>query len=540
MEIIWLLIKASRRNIIVAILVGLSSGACSARLIALINSALLEDSPRRLLMPFIALAILIGGSSSLSAFLLVDLAQDSVYRLRLQLSRRILSAPLQQLEQLGPSQLMATLTKDVQAISDTVFSIPFLCVDIAVLAGCLIYLSTLSGWAFLLIVTFLITAVILVQLLANYAYHYLSLARKAVDQLFQHFRGITDGTKELKLHAIRRELFFEKDLTLSAATSRDYTKTALKLAAIANNSGQFLFFILIGLLLFWAPQTIPNIQPVLPAYILTMTFVLGPIESIIQRIPNLANANVSIRKVNAMGLQLSERAEFPTTVITPVNHWKTLSLQNVIHTYTTESSEQPFTLGPIDLTVQSGELVFIVGGNGSGKSTLAKIITALYSPESGELRLDEQPITENNREQYRQLFSAVFSDFYLFDRLVSTEMLSLDQQAKSYLTALQLDGKVSVKDGQLSTTALSQGQRKRIALLAAYLEDRPIYLFDEWAADQDPMFREIFYTQLLPQLIQRGKTIFAISHDDHYFHLADRIIKLNYGQIESDSAPQPK
>lgn len=166
---------------------------------------------------------------------------------------------------------------------------------------------------------------------------------------------------------------------------------------------------------------------------------------------------------------------------------------------------------------------------------MAKLITGLYVPESGEIRLDAEPIVDTNREWYRQLFSTVFSDYYLFERLISEEFSTLDEQARAYLHKLELEQKVSVQDGQLSTTGLSQGQRKRLALLSAYLENRSIYLFDEWAADQDPIFREIFYTQLLAELKQRGKTILVISHDDHFFHLADRIIKLDYGHIESDA-----
>ncbi len=235
-----------------------------------------------------------------------------------------------------------------------------------------------------------------------------------------------------------------------------------------------------------------------------------------------------------MGLSLAEGAEINSVRQSTADRWKSLELKEVVHTYHSQETDSHFSVGPIDLTLKAGELVFIVGGNGSGKSTLAKLITGLYIPDLGELRLDGEPIVESNREWYRQLFSAVFSDFYLFERLVSTEALTLDSQAQTYLEKLQLEKKVSVQDGQLSTTALSQGQRKRLALLAAYLEDRPIYLFDEWAADQDPMFREIFYTQILAELKQRGKTVIVISHDDHYFHLADRLIKLDYGRIESD------
>jgi putative pyoverdin transport system ATP-binding/permease protein len=211
--------------------------------------------------------------------------------------------------------------------------------------------------------------------------------------------------------------------------------------------------------------------------------------------------------------------------------FKQIEIHQATHSYQHAEEDTTFTLGPIDLTLHPGELVFIVGGNGSGKSTLAKLLTGLYVPDSGEIRLDGAVIDDLNRELYRQLFSTVFADFYLFDRLLGLQLADVDTQAQTYLEQLQLTHKVSVQNGKLSTTALSQGQRKRLALLTAYLEDRPIYLFDEWAADQDPFFREIFYQQLLPELKQRGKAVLVISHDDRYFHLADRVLKLDYGKI---------
>ena len=533
MDIIFLLIRASWFKVGMAIASGLISGGCSAGLIALINWAIARNFPRSLIVPFAALVLLALISSSLSQFLLIDLSQNSVYQLRMQLAGRILSAPLQQLESLGPSQLLATLTENVQAISNTVFVIPTLCVNIAVIGGCLIYLGWLSGWIFLAVAVFLVLAIALVQILISAAYRYLALARLEKDRLFKQFRGITEGTKELKLHSTRRQLFFDRDLQVTAAASQNYTKTAFKIAALSGSSGQLLFFTLLGLLLFGASQVIPGAQSILPAYILTITYIMRPIEATIEQLPNLATANVSIQKVKKMGLSLIENAEINSAVRQPVlASWKSLELKEVVHTYPTEEANSPFSVGPVNLTLTAGEIVFIVGGNGSGKSTLAKLITGLYSPDSGELRLDGEPIVDSNREGYRQLFSTVFSDFYLFERLVGTEVLTLDSQAQMYIEKLQLDKKVSVKEGQLSTTALSQGQRKRLALLTAYLEDRPIYLFDEWAADQDPLFREIFYTQLLAELKQRGKTVIVISHDDHYFYLGDRIIKLDYGQIE--------
>ncbi|MGB0561992.1 MAG: cyclic peptide export ABC transporter, partial [Spirulinaceae cyanobacterium] len=523
MDIIRFLLRVSWVNILIAVVAGVVSGGCSARLIALINNAIATDQPQASLPFFAGLAVIALATSSLSQFVLIDLAQDAVYRLRLRLSQQILAAPLRQLEELGAAQLLAVLTKDVQAIANLVFVLPFLCIDLAVVVGCLVYLSQLSGWVFVAVVGFLSLAIALIQSLLHYTYRYLDRSRQEIDRLMGHFESITDGIKELKLNRRRREQFFDADLTQSAAASRHYEKRAMKLAAVAVGVGKLLFFVLVGALLFGVPRFMPTAQASLSAYILTLTYLIGPLESLVEAIPNLANTNVSIRKVEQMGLTLTENAELATVSRPPnASTWQRLELLQVQHTYRSEDPDHAFSVGPINLTLKAGELVFIVGGNGSGKSTLAKLITGLYVPDVGEVRLDGVAIADPNREAYRQHFSTVFADSYLFERLIGMEDSPLEQQAQDYLQQLELAKKVSVQDGQLSTTALSQGQRKRLALLAAYLEDRPIYLFDEWAADQDPVFREIFYTQLLTDLKRRGKTVLVISHDDHYFHLGDR------------------
>jgi putative ATP-binding cassette transporter len=535
MNVIWLLLKASWLNVSIAILTGLISGGCSAMLISLINRAISDNSNGNLVWYFAGLAILALLSGFVSQFLLIYLSQEAVYNLRLSLSRGILSTPLRNLEELGANRLLATLTDDVGTLSNTIFLIPFLCVDIAVVVGCLTYLSTISGTVFVVVFCFLVLMIGTVQLLLNKMRKFFDLAREEQDILFKHFRSITDGIKELKLHSLRRQEFFTEELQGSADASRDYNVTALNTGAVAMGVGQLLFFMLMGLLLFAVPKFVPVSTPVLSAYILTSTYLMSPFNNILQRLPALFRANTSVEKIERMGLALASQAEINSTVKLPdTAQWETLELNRVIHSYPGEKEDSNFSLGELNLKFHPGQLVFIIGGNGSGKSTLAKLITGLYIPESGKILLDGQPITEENREWYRQHFSAIYSDFYLFERLLGMTNHDLDKQAAEYLREFHLENKVQVKDGVLSTTALSQGQRKRLALLTAYLEDRPIYLFDEWASDQDPFFRDIFYKQLLPELKRRGKTVFVISHDDRYFDLADRAIKLDYGKVEYD------
>ena len=213
------------------------------------------------------------------------------------------------------------------------------------------------------------------------------------------------------------------------------------------------------------------------------------------------------------------------------NEFKRLDLVNITHTYHREGELHDFAVGPVTLSLLPGEVVFLVGGNGSGKTTLAKLLVGLYVPEQGQIYLNGQTVTDSNREQYRQQFSAVFADFHLFDRLLGLETSQLDAQARTYLAQLELEDEVEIKDGTLSTTKLSQGQRKRLALLTAYMEDRPVYVFDEWAADQDPSFKKTFYRTLLPELKGKGKAVVVISHDDRYYDLADHIIRLDCGRI---------
>jgi putative ATP-binding cassette transporter len=262
---------------------------------------------------------------------------------------------------------------------------------------------------------------------------------------------------------------------------------------------------------------------------------MTPVASILNALPDIGRAHVALKKVEALELSLAAHTtegDGSTPLPAPVSSWKRLEVLGVTYTYYREKEDRSFILGPADLTFRAGELVFLIGGNGSGKTTLAKLLVGLYVPEAGEIRWHGQSITDDNRESYRQHFSAVFSDFYLFDSLLGLDTVKLDIRARDYLVQLQLNHKVQVEDGRLSTLDLSQGQRKRLALLTAYLEDRSFYVFDEWAADQDPLFKQFFYLQLLPELQARDKTVLVITHDDQYFQMADRCLKLEEGKFQ--------
>jgi putative ATP-binding cassette transporter len=265
---------------------------------------------------------------------------------------------------------------------------------------------------------------------------------------------------------------------------------------------------------------------------------VGPLEALLLNIPRANRAHVSGERIDEITRAMSA-SETETDKVSPPS-LQSLGLRGVLHRYYHEQSGELFTLGPIDLEFRPGEITFLVGGNGSGKTTLAKLLVGLYPPEEGQIIFNGSIVDNTNRDHYRQLFSTIFSDFHLFDRLLQTGSADLDGEGNRLLAKLHLHNKVKVQDGAFDTLALSQGQRKRLALVVAYLENRPFFMFDEWAADQDPVFKEVFYREILPELRAMGKAVLVISHDDRYFHLADHLVRLESGCLTFNSRAQSK
>jgi putative ATP-binding cassette transporter len=534
------LLNNSRGTVVLTSIVGIISGVSGAIMMAQITMRLVQPGVpgTEAAVRFGVLVLLVLFSAIVSGLLSTYLAQRTGYNLRLNLCRQILSTPLRHVEEAGSHKVVAALTQDVPVITGAFLRVPQVCTCAAIVLGSLTYLAWLSWEILLGLVVFLSISVASYVLPANKASRYLRRGREEWDALIKHFRALTEGAKELKLHRRRSRAFFDETLVGTAKSMRHNNAVGANVFVVLNSWTQMLYFLVIGIILFILPRMSAELDArVLTGYAITVLYMSGPLMTLVGVIPTFRNAAISLEKVEQLGVTLSatdvsdggRRMQDKA-----VSSWERLELVGITHSYYREHEAGNFVLGPISLKLVPGEVVFLIGGNGSGKTTLAKLITGLYIPEGGQIRLNGRLVDEYNRDHLRQHFSVVFSDFFLFEQFLGLEGPDLDEQARAYVERLQLENKVKVEGGRLSTTELSQGQRKRLALLTAYLEDRPIYIFDEWAADQDPLFKEVFYFQILPELKARGKTVVVISHDDRYYHVGDRLIKLDYGRLVSD------
>lgn len=552
MELIHFIFSASRRVFVLAVLAGVGSGLSMVGLLALTNHVLhsAEQAPLLMMILFASLVILMVFFRIHSTVLLTRLSQHSVAELRMRLCKNILLAPLSSLEKQGSHRLLAALSDDVAAIANGITRLPFLCINTAVIVGCLLYMLMLSSWLFLVAIAFIATGITLYRFPESRALKRLTQARSYSDQLYNGFRAVCEGVKELKMHSQRREAFLSGPLHDAAQGFRENTVHAIRYYSIAGSLGLFLFFVIIGFLIFFVPQFPEMNSEMIVGYVIVFLFIQGPMEIVVTTIPELAKTAVALKKIKKIGLSLNNSSEalhhemiksekfssqdspkiIESIHSNKIKSWQSIALKDICHSYYREQEDSHFTLGPINITFKRGEIVFLIGGNGSGKTTLAKLLLGLYAPESGHITIDNKIIHKNNLEDYRQLFSTIFVDFFLFEQLLGFEDHEVDASAQHYIDRLQLGHKVKIENGRLSTLQLSQGQKKRLALLTAYLEDRDFYLFDEWAADQDPVFKRFFYTKILPDLKAKGKTVLAITHDDQYFDIADRYIKLDSGQ----------
>ncbi|QXH33934.1 cyclic peptide export ABC transporter [Pseudomonas muyukensis] len=530
---LFVLLRPYWAQVVTAIVLGMVGGLSVTLLLATINDGLhSETGPGpALFAAFAGLCLVALLGSILSDIGTNRVGQQVIASLRKDLGAKVLSAPIAQIERYRSHRLIPVLTHDIDTISSFAFAFAPMAISLTVTLGCLGYLAMLSWPMFLLMLLAIGVGTAIQYSARNRGIKGFIAAREAEDELQKHYSAIAEGAKELRIHRPRRQRMLQDNIQRTADHIRDTQVRSINTFVIAKSFGSMLFFVVIGLAIGLQAYWPSTDKAVMSGFVLVLLYMKGPLEHLVSTLPIVSRAQIAFRRIAELSEQFSSPEphllQAPTR---PGRQIRSLQLRGVRHSYPSVDGRAPFELGPIDLHIDQGEIVFIVGDNGCGKTTLIKLLLGLYPTQAGSILLDGQPVTDQNRDDYRQLFTTVFADYYLFEQLVDPDQ-QVPEQAAGYLERLEISHKVSIRDGAFSTTDLSTGQRKRLALLNAWIEERPILVFDEWAADQDPTFRRIFYTELLPDLKRLGKTIIVISHDDRYFDIADQLVSMKNGQL---------
>jgi len=522
-----------------SVVASIASGLTNAALAGLISHQIAMQLPLSgTFIGFMGFMIVVAVCFDFAAKQLLNLLVNrSVSELRMSFAGQVLTTPFARLESLGTPRLFALLTDDIQVIGIVIAQLPSVCIGIATIIGCIAYLTWLSPVTMIGFVAFSLPMVIVYWLLIKRSNRLLKRVIELRNELYGTYRNLTEGMKELKLHNHRLSAFYHDHLLPIVSSGREATTTFHRHHLFAQSLNQFSYFVIIfGLFAasYWSGTSLS----VLGAYAIMILYLKTATMSLISALPSWSTSQAVISQVEDLGFELIIPKEISANEGLPVatSSFNRLDVKSLTYNYRDAESEQGFQLGPISTEFQAGEVVFITGGNGSGKTTFVKLLLGLYAPNNGQILLDGKPMNAETMEAYRQNFSAIFAEPYLFPHLMGLENDRLDEHAEEWLERLQLTRKVSVVDGKLTTIDLSFGQRKRLALLTAYLEGRPIFVFDEWAAGQDPEFRDFFYRTLVPELKAKGKLVIAITHDDQYFESADRILKFDSGELVTASA----
>ena len=452
-------------------------------------------------------------------------------KVRIRIMDKVRNTELPFIESTGHSEIFNCLSHDTEQISVSASTV-FASMQAGImLIFAMLYIAWLTPSGFAVTVGAIVLGVWAFELRRVSIMRDMELAVKREVVFFESVNHTLHGFKEIKLNSAKSRGLHDYQGLIASEVEELKIRSGISSVFVTMFS-QVFFYVLIAIVLFvWPYFELPE-----PDVIIKLTasilFIIGPLELLVGSLPLFMKADVAVNNLYALEARLDtatdeddhQNFEFAN------EKFQHIKFSNVCFEYQDVQGVSQFKVGPIDLEFEQGEIVFIIGGNGSGKSTLMKVLTGLYYPSQGNIMVDDEVLDHDLYHNYRELFSIIFTDFHLFDRLYGLEEVDR-KKVKSLLAKMELSLKTNYRDGAFTTTDLSTGQRKRLAYVAAMLDDKQIYVFDEWAADQDPVFRKFFYEVLLPELRDQGKTIIAVTHDDKYFSSADRVLKMDEGVL---------
>jgi putative ATP-binding cassette transporter len=537
MKFLEFLKKESDKPLLKLFLLTSLSGLASAGVLAVINIAAKNATKGSISISYVLMfASTVGIFVVSQKYILTSgilVIEEILDGIRLRLSDKIRRTDLLNIEQIGKAAIYNRLTQECTLISQMAPYIITALQSAIMLIFVFGYIAILSVLAAVLLLLLILAGVFIFHSKNVKVYAELEETNRAEIKFFVALTDILDGLKEIKLNREKSNDLYSHFEKLSLILKNLKISTGKKFSENMVFSQAFLYIVL-GAIVFILPRLKPEMADQIVSVTTAMLFAIGPLTSLVSMLPVFGKVNIAIKNIydleSELDLQVNPNEVQPINGENRFTDFNKILLSDLYFEYKNGEGRDVFSIGPIDLTINRGEVLFIIGGNGCGKTTFLKALTMLYRPKTGSIFVDDKVIDSANYLEYRELYSAIFYDFHLFDKLYGLKKVD-PKKIDDLLKLMQINNKTEFRDNGFTKLDLSTGQRKRLALIVTFMEDKPIYIFDEWAADQDPQFKKYFYDELLKKLKAEGKTVIAVSHDDRYFHLADRIIKMEYGKI---------
>ncbi|HEY8036298.1 MAG TPA: ATP-binding cassette domain-containing protein [Methylobacter sp.] len=516
------------------------SGIINALTLVILNTAAKDfdkpDLDERLFILFVLSVSLYLIAKRYVTHRITELVQGGIFNYRGRILDLLRGLRLLSYEAIGKSQILSLLSEKTELISQGAHRLAEGFPAMVMLICSFIYMATISKMALTMALVCIAGAMITIYVLVQAISISMQQAMAKDNEYFAYMQHVLDGFNELKINREKVNDLYTNYMGEVSEEARqknistDISNVNLQLYA------QLYFYILMASVVFILPQLSTLTADRIMSITTIIFFIMGPIVIIIDMVPSLARANVAIDYLQQLESQLLSAQEdvFSTEeTFTAPHYFDRILISQLYFSYPVEDQGRQFSVGPFDLSIARGELIFIRGGNGSGKSTFLKLLTGLYESNSGAIVVDNKTIDNELLDNYRNLFSIIFTDFHLFDRFYGQQNVNVEI-VNEYLVLMGLEKKTGFKNGRFTHTNLSTGQKKRLALIIALLEDKAIYVFDEVAADQDPEFRQFFYDVILQKLKQKQKTVIVVTHDEKYFTHCDRLLVMDMGQMREE------
>jgi putative ATP-binding cassette transporter len=520
------------RPMLAATILSAISAGLSFYIITRVGLLISAAEPGKGLLFALGLVPVLIGLSMIARTILSRVAHEITYRARFEIVRSIMEASVRRVEEVTPPRIYAAVTSDVHKVAAAFGSVPLIIFNALLLLFGAGLIASLSLPAFFFIFAGTSAGAGVSFFVQRHAILTLREERRTQDALFKAYQALIYGKKEFALSAVRRARFLGTELpeTLSQARS---------LGVRADQHWEFLSVwnssVLLGLLLSLSATFQGGANRVAVTQIALVVFYLqGPLAVMLDMVQRWTYARIAF--ANLARLKLDRANADPPPFGAEQTPPDEIRFSGIRFSYLKQGDEPAFSIGPIDLRLRRGEVTFITGGNGSGKTSLCRILCGLYSPSAGSIFTSDG--NELDAAELRSHAVALFSDFYPFDHIPTAAAEpgdDLKHRVDQLLAQFRLTGKTQLDGARWSTTSLSSGQSRRLALISVLLEKKSLYIFDEPTADQDAEMRRFFHDTIIPDLKRRGKMIVIISHDENYFNTADRLHVMKEGRLLTPS-----